>query len=181
MDSRTALLVIDAQFGPLWETHRKEETLTVIRNVIAAAEERNAPIVYLQHEVPGSPLARGEFGWQFEPGITPRDQDIVIHKQAADSFHGTTLQDELSAHGVEHLVVVGARTEYCVDTTCRSAVSNGYDVTLIADGHTTGDGAIPAEMIIQHHNRNLSTIHAGERRITVVPLENFTWSDVRHI
>ncbi len=77
--------------------------------------------------------------------------------------------------GVNHLVVVGARTEYCVDTTCRRAVTLGFDVTLAADGHTTGDGAIPADFIIKHHNHNLSTVKTIHNQIKVIPSEDVTF------
>jgi nicotinamidase-related amidase len=30
-------------------------------------------------------------------------------------------------------------TQYCVDTTVRRAVSLGYEVTLVGDGHMTAD------------------------------------------
>lgn len=48
----------------------------------------------------------------------------------------------------EHII----HTSYCVDTTCRSAIAAGLDVTLIKDG------IIPAEQIIKHHNHHLSMV-----------------------
>ena len=46
------------------------------------------------------------------------------------------------------------QTEMCVESTCRGAVSLDYQVTLVADAHTTYDTAvISAEQIIAHHNR----------------------------
>jgi hypothetical protein len=47
---------------------------------------------------------------------------------ASDSFHQTPLLDELRRLGVTHLVVTGMQTEFCVDTTCRRAISLGYSV-----------------------------------------------------
>ncbi|WP_301285903.1 isochorismatase family protein [Lysinibacillus endophyticus] len=68
----------------------------------------------------------------------------------------------------ENITVVGVRTEYCVDTTCRRALSLGYQVTLIADGHTTIDDILPAKQIIEHHNINLSKLSAADCKIAVV-------------
>ena len=60
-------------------------------------------------------------------------------------------------------------TEYCIDTTCRRAVSLGYDVTLVADAHTTHDNdLLPAEKIIAHHNRSLSRSMVGLARAAEV-------------
>jgi hypothetical protein len=62
-------------------------------------------------------------------------------------------------------------TQYCVDTTCRSAVGRGYDVTLAADGHMTADsGALGFEQIIAHHNLLLDGFDAGNKTVTVAPI-----------
>jgi nicotinamidase-related amidase len=63
-------------------------------------------------------------------------------------------------------------TQYCVDTTVRRAVSLGYDVTLVADGHMTADsGALGFEQIIEHHNALLGGFDAGPHSVTVAPLD----------
>jgi nicotinamidase-related amidase len=175
-EHKTALLVIDAQVGPLWGTYKKEETFSVILNMIERAEKENIPIIYVQHEeLPGSLMARGSQFWQLSEGINPRPEDLIVHKRATDAFYQTELKEELDKQGITRLVVVGARTEYCVDTTCRSAVTLGFHVTLVEDGHTSADGAIPAEMVIKHHNHNLSTVRTPERRITVTPSNQVTF------
>ncbi|WP_066318781.1 cysteine hydrolase family protein [Bacillus sp. FJAT-29814] len=167
-DRRSALLVIDVQVGPMWGTYKRDETFSVIKTMIAKAERKGVPIFYIQFEGPEHDLlARGSQFWQFEPGIAPRKQDFVIHKRAADSFFQTELQEELQRQNVTHLFVLGVRTEYCIDTTCRAALSLGFDVTLIADGHTTVDELIPAEQIINHHNHVLSRVSTPERSIMV--------------
>lgn len=167
-NNRTALLVIDVQVGPMWGTYKRDETFGVIQHMIAKAEGEGVPIFYIQFEGPEKDLlARGSQFWQFVPGINPRKEDFVIHKRAADSFFQTELTQELQRHKITHLVVVGVRTEYCIDSTCRAALSLGFDVTLIADGHTTVDDNLPAEQVIQHHHNVLSSISTPERRIMV--------------
>lgn len=170
---KEALLIIDLQFGPLWGTYKREEVLSNIRYLINKAEEEDIPIIYTQHEEPpGGILIKGSQFWEFETGFTPRSKDIVIHKQSTDAFYQTSLKEEIERLGVSHLIVVGARTEYCVDTTCRAALSLGFNVSLIEDGHTTADGVIPAEMIIQHHNNHLSLIGTSETNLIVVSASN---------
>ncbi|WP_462413516.1 cysteine hydrolase family protein [Neobacillus sp. Marseille-QA0830] len=172
---KSALILIDLQVGPLYGVYKREETLAVIQDVIRKVEEEDIPIFYIQHEEqPGGFLERGAPFWGFAEGIAPRESDFVIHKQSTDSFFETPLHQELTTLGITDLVVAGARTEYCVDTTCRRAITLGYDVTLIADGHTTADGIIPAEKIIQHHNHNLSTIKTTANEIKVIPRQNLS-------
>jgi hypothetical protein len=62
------------------------------------------------------------------------------------------------------------QTQYCVDTTVRRAVAQGYDVLLASDAHTTEDSdALPAEKIIAFYNETLNGFWAGEREVRVQP------------
>jgi nicotinamidase-related amidase len=102
--------------------------------------------------------------------IVPRDAEPVIRKQASDSFFETRLADELRKGGIKHLIVVGGMTEYCIDTTCRRAVTLGYDVTLVADGHLTRDTSVlSASQVIAHHNLVLDGFSAGAHSIKLKP------------
>jgi hypothetical protein len=57
-----------------------------------------------------------------------------------------------------------------VDATCRRAASEGFDVTLVADGHTTEDTpTLPAAQIIAHHNRTLGQLAHPDHPIAVRP------------
>lgn len=60
-------------------------------------------------------------------------------------------------------------TEFCVDTTCRRALSLGFDVTLVSDADTTKDALLPAEQIIKHHNSILPAVAHPDRRLIVKP------------
>ena len=76
---------------------------------------------------------------------------------------------ELQAAKVDHLIIGGNSTQFCIDTTCRRAVSLGYEVSLLADCHMTGDaGDLRFDQIIAHHNSTLNGFAAGQHRITVI-------------
>ncbi|WP_182480673.1 cysteine hydrolase family protein [Peribacillus asahii] len=169
-EKKSALLVIDMQLGPIWNTYKKEEVFKVIQQMISKAEAKGVSIFYIQYEDPENEmLKKGSPFWQFAPGITPREEDVIIQKYAADSFYETNLDEELQKREITDITVVGVRTEYCVDTTCRRALSLGYQVTLIADGHTTVDDVFPAKQIIEHHNTNLSKMSTPDCKIVVIP------------
>ena len=75
----------------------------------------------------------------------------------------------------KYLIVTGCMTEYCVDTSARRAVSNGYDVTLVSDAHTTIDNKqLTAAQIIAHHNALLDGFDAGSHAIKVRAAEEVT-------
>jgi nicotinamidase-related amidase len=166
MATTTALLIIDTQNGVIGSAYEKERVLENVKTLLTQARERGIPVVYVQHE--DSWMERGSEEWQIDSSIAPREGEPIVYKQSPDSFHDTTLQDVLQEQSIKHLVIVGAQTNYCVDTTTRRALSMGYDVTLVGDAHTTEDsGVLTAEQIIAHHNNTLDHFWAGEHRAQV--------------
>jgi len=179
MSHNSALLVIDVQVGILegMRAYRGPEVLDRINELLNSARLAQLPIIYVQHDgEAGHPLEVGSDGWLIHPAIKPHDEDLIVRKQASDSFFETTLQRELDAREVTHLIVAGCMTEYCVDTTVRRAVSMGYDVTLVADAHTTIDNKrLTASQIIAHHNALLDGFDAGWHAIAVKTADQVTY------
>ena len=99
-----------------------------------------------------------------------------MDKTASDAFYHTELHNVLQAWGIEKLVITGLQTEFCVDTTCRRALSQGYEVTLIADGHTTGDSHMKAAEVVEHHNRVLANLAHPHHNIAVTDLAEYVYN-----
>ncbi|HVR24860.1 MAG TPA: isochorismatase family protein, partial [Candidatus Polarisedimenticolia bacterium] len=131
----------------------------------------------IQHDgAEGHPLETRTEGWKLYPALQPADGECVIRKRESDSFFGTTLQQELEKRGIARLIVAGAMTEYCVDTTCRRATSLGYDVTLAGDAHLTRDNEVlTAANIIAHHNLVLNDFAAGGHVVRVKPTDEIVF------
>jgi len=170
LGNRTALLITDVQNALVEAAHRKEETLERIQALLARARGAGAPVVYLQHDHRSyEPLKPGSPGWRIHESAAPLAGDLVLRKRSSDSFHETELGSELRARGVERLVITGMASEYCVDSTSRSALSHGFDVTLAEDAHTTvGGGPLPAEQVILHENETLGSLEHETHGIAVV-------------
>lgn len=174
-----ALLIIDVQTGILSVPGAKrsavmerfDEVRGRIAGLVRDARDRKLPIIFVQNDgEPGHRLETGTPGWEICDDLGRRADDIVVHKTACDSFYETDLQSVLSGRGIGHLVVAGLMTQYCVDTTCRRAVSLGYDVTLVGDAHTTADTEkFTVEQIVDHHNALLDGFDAGTALIKVRP------------
>jgi nicotinamidase-related amidase len=148
-----------------------DDVVKRIATLIGRARREGTPILFVQHDGPaGHRLETGLPGWQIRQEIAPIASDPVIHKTACDSFFETTLNRELESRKIDKLIVAGCMTQYCVDTTVRRAVSLGYDVTLISDGHMTADfGGLTFEQIVAHHNALLDGFDAGSHSVRVVP------------
>jgi nicotinamidase-related amidase len=158
----TALLVIDLQQGMFTagaEPHQGEAVLSRVAGLISRARDRGIPVLHVRHDGgAGDPLERETPGWEIHPAVAPRPGEPVIDKTRCSAFYDTRLQDELQNRGIRRLVITGMQTEYCIDTSCRAARDLGYEVVLIKDGHTTFESSVlPAERIIAHHNRTLSS------------------------
>lgn len=128
-----ALIIIDLQKGVL-ETcpppHQWEDVLNHVNALAEAARAGDCPVVFLT----ASPV------------------DKVIRKTTCDAFFQTELEDFLRARGVEELVIAGYATDFCMDTTIRSAASKEFGVVVAREAHTTKDRTVlSAEQIKAHH------------------------------
>jgi len=175
MSKDTALVVIDMQVGIIEPAYRSKEVLDAINTLLSKARASSIPVIYVQHDEPkGHGLEVGTPAWEIHPAITPKEDELIVHKRASDSFYETSLQRELAARGIKHLVVVGGQTEYCVDTTVRRATTMGYNVTLVKDAHTTDDyeeAVLTAAQRIDYHNEVLDGFRTDEHVIRVKPAD----------
>ena len=60
-----------------------------------------------------------------------------IYKHYNSSFEQTELEVTLAKLGVNHIVLTGAETNWCIRATAYGALERGYDLTLVRDAHTT--------------------------------------------
>lgn len=165
-----ATLVIDLQQGLLQGAYQAEAVLANTNRVISHTRSQGGLVVFLQHcHSTFAPLMKGRPGWQIHPQLHQLDDDIVIEKAASDSFYRTDLLSVLQAQQIKHLLVTGMQTEFCVDTTCRAALSHGFAVTLVSDAHTTADSALSAAQIISYHNNILTHLAHPHHRVAVQP------------
>lgn len=79
----------------------------------------------------GNPLA------DWLPELTPHDGEAVITKQAASSFFGTDLAEQLTATGVDTVVIGGVSTSGCVRATALDACQ--YNLVPIVVPEACGD------------------------------------------
>jgi nicotinamidase-related amidase len=173
---KSAVLVIDVQQG-LCEGEGAafdcEGTITRINAVTRKARQAGVPVVFIQHESSDGYLEYGTADWQFARGVEVVPADRRIRKTTPDSFLRTDLENILRSAGVEHLVLCGMHTEFCVDTTARRALALGFPVTLVSDAHTSaGNAAISAQQVIAHHNATLTNISSFGPRARAVSSGN---------
>jgi nicotinamidase-related amidase len=170
---KTALLVIDVQRGLFDREPRPFEAAAVIERInelTHSARKAGTPVVFIQHERDGSPLAFESDNWSLALGLLAESGDRRVRKTTPDSFLRTDLQALLEQLDIEHLVITGYACEFCVDTTTRRAAALGYTVTLASDAHTTHDKPhAAAEAIRAHENATLPSLTSFASKIVALP------------
>ena len=172
---KRAVLVIDVQKA-LFDSEPRpfdaDKTVERINAVTSSARAAGLPVIFIQHEAPESAVANGTSGWQLEGNLGVAKSDLRVRKTTPDSFLRTDLEMLLKERGVNHLIVCGYATEFCVDTTVRRAAGLGFSVALVSDGHTTHDKPhASGEVIREHHNRTLPSIQSFGVKIAATPSE----------
>ena len=138
-----------------------------INRLAAVVRQRGGKVIWIQHCGPAdTAFEPGKPAWRFLPELHREDADVVVQKTLNDAFAGSDLQGTLQGLGIDRMLIAGWATDFCVDTTLRSAVSRNYDVVAVSDAHTLADRPhLDAASVIRHHNwvwANLIT-HASIR------------------
>lgn len=167
-----SLLVIDMQQASLGRPEPFFDAAGLVRRINSLARRvrtASGRVIFIQYSgPPGTPYDPAQAGWQLAPDLEVESGDLMLRKPASDAFQGTELEAVLGAPTASHVVITGCDTEFCVDSTVRSALALGYDVTVPEDGHSLAERPhLTAEQIIRHHNAIWSTPGALARPVTV--------------
>ena len=90
---------------------------------------KKAPV--LKCLVEGNPYA------EFCPEVRPHDGEIIITKQYASAFFGTSLVGTLAAGGIDTLIITGCTTSGCIRATAVDTVQHGFRTIVV--GECVGD------------------------------------------
>ncbi len=170
-----SLLVIDMQqasfAGPAQhpDVEGLIQRINMLSRRVRAASGR---VVFIQFDGPvGNPYHPDQPGWQLLPGLEIEANDLSLRKPGSDAFQSTDLEDLLGTPSENEIIVSGCDTEYCIDSTLRSAIARGYNATVPEDGHTCPDrDHLAAQQIITHHNIIWSTLGLAAAKCSDIDL-----------
>jgi ureidoacrylate peracid hydrolase len=97
----------------------------------------------------------------FYGDLRPQDGEPVITKHRFSAFHQTDLDLVLRTHGIRTIVLTGAVTNVCVESTARDGFFRDYHVVFTSDG--------TAAYSMEEHEATLKTI--GRYFGVVVPID----------
>lgn len=117
--------------------------------VIAEARSRRVPVIHTRVEYGPEGLDGGlfmrkvkalellvrptELG-EFMPSVAPAQDELVVVKQYASAFFGTSLSSTLQSAGIDTLVILGTSTSGCIRASAVDAVQHGFIPLVVRDG-----------------------------------------------
>ncbi|WP_020413426.1 isochorismatase family protein [Microbulbifer sp. SSSA007] len=169
------LLIIDMQEASFAERNQfdVDGTIARINRLAAWVRERDGSVIFIQHDgLEEEGLLPGSTGWALLDDLIKSESDLVIRKKTNDAFYQTDLKHTLEKLNVNRLIVSGWATDFCVDTTIRSAVSHKINILVASDCHTLKDRPhLKAQTVIAHHNWIWSELITDDTTIRVELLE----------
>ena len=151
--SRPALLVVDMcrayvdDQAPLYAAAAADADRNADR-LAAVARRHRRPVVFTRVEYATGGVDGGHFFRKvpalrcFEVGnplaeftdlVRPMSGDVIVTKQYASAFFGTSLAATLNALGVDTVVIAGVSTSGCVRASALDALQHGFVPIVVAD------------------------------------------------
>jgi nicotinamidase-related amidase len=93
-------------------------------------------------------------------------------RRGLDAFSNTVLDESLAARGIVDVVIAGALTCVCIDSTARSAHERGYRVTVLSDctmGSTRSEHDLFCERIFPLYAEVITSDEVADRLLVASP------------
>jgi nicotinamidase-related amidase len=103
---------------------------------------RAAPRFHIQHLANrdgATFFVPGTAGAEIHDSVTPADGEPLIVKHFPSAFRDTNLHETLQQAGIDELVICGAMSHMCIDSTVRAAFDLGYRCRVAADACAARD------------------------------------------
>jgi len=149
---KKALIVIDLQNdyfgGGNMELVNIDAALKKTNQLIKFARQQGYKILIIQHfaEKGASFFAPDTEGVEINKDLDIQG-GVIISKNYPNCFRGTKLTEELQTNNIENIIVCGAMSHMCIDTTVRAGFDLGYKIELASDACATRDLQFKNEII----------------------------------
>ncbi len=171
------LVIVDMQEASFQESDKYDQIGVISRiNLLSHHVRKNSgKVIFIQHDgTQDDGLKPCTEGWGILKALTREDTDLVVRKTTNDAFCGTDLKMLIDQTSFPRIILSGWATDFCVDTTLRSAVSQGYNLIAVTDCHTCSDRPhLKAQQVIEHHNWIWSNLISQNNRVEVLTLGQF--------
>ena len=169
---RMALLSIDLQNCFVeGSAPRGLEVLGRVNRLAVTCRSAGMPVFHVRHALaldddvgvlgemfPGveEMLDRDSVTAALHPALVVDERDVLLEKPHFGAFHGTNLDQQRRARGIDTVVVAGIETNVCCETTAREAMVRDFRVLFMSDGTTTG--GVPGLSVEEVQTASLATV-----------------------
>jgi nicotinamidase-related amidase len=173
-----ALLIIDMQktsFTPKTPRFDSDGVVQRINKLSHKFRLTGDKVIFIQHDGTEEGFCIPyTIEWEILSSLDIISGDLIISKTANDSFYRTTLKEKLIEFGINELIITGCATDFCVDSTIKSALVNDFNIIVIKDCHTTADRPnLKAKQVIDHYNWIWSEMTPTKGKITVLDFNDY--------
>lgn len=141
-----ALIIVDVQndyfSGGAMELVGMEDAARNCQKLLQHFRQRGAPLFHIQHLAarPGATFFVPDTdGVEIHDSVRPETGENITVKHFPSAFRDTGLHRALQQAGIDELVICGAMSHMCIDTTTRAAFDLGYRCRVISDACATRD------------------------------------------
>ncbi len=154
-----------------------------VKELIQGCRDVGVPVLYTEHSISSDcsadfyeywpPIANGaikeyEADTKVYHGLDPQpDERIINVKHTYDSFAGTNLDYVLRNRGVRTVIICGTLTNFCCESTARTAYFLGYHVVFGSDVNAT-DSALAQEATLRTMRRGFARVLKGSEIVDVL-------------
>ncbi len=143
---KTGLIIVDVQndyfTGGSMELVDMDVAALNCRKLLDSFRAKQAPVFHIQHianREGATFFVANTSGCEINDSVRPEEYEPVIVKHFPNAFRDTELHEKLQGAGVEALVICGAMSHMCIDTTTRAAFDLGYRCCVVSDACATRD------------------------------------------
>ena len=157
---------------PRYDTEGVIERINLLSDRFRATGDQ---VIFIQHDGTKENICiPGTKEWEILDALKIDSTDLILSKSANDAFYKTDLKVKLTQLGIDELVITGCATDFCVDATVKSALVQDFNITVIADGHTTADRPyLEAQHVTEFYNWIWSEMTPTNGRIKVTKLDDY--------
>jgi nicotinamidase-related amidase len=173
-----------------WKHARDTGAVENVKRLVQACREQNIRVFWIkQNRLPqGKDIFPGSFDarmMELIHGVIPeafygdiwdtdiydelksfiRDDEILIEKPGWNAFEGTPLGRYLNAIGITTLLVCGFLTDFCVESTVRSASDRGF-LTMVAADACASSSQEDHDMALARFDRLIGPVLTTDKLIT---------------
>ena len=170
-----ALIIVDVQNdyfrGGTMELVSMDTAADNCRQLLEKFREYGFPIFHIQH------LASREGATFFVPdtkgceihdSVKPKENEVVLTKNYPNSFRETGLDKILREANISNIVVCGAMSHMCIDSTVRAGFDLGYSCELVSDACATRNLEFEGKSI------DSANVHASFMAALSIPFASVT-------